>query len=161
MNVQALSGTQIPVVKGSTNVNIRPFNHDNPQFNVYVLNLPSITGPVPSERTWSKSWPHINALTLPHPKFTESLPVDVFPYRILGEKKKVKLVSQFHYLLYSDRVYSVKLYNVFWKLKKSLLLYRVDLRKYIPIKYDTSKIWAIYSASTLYTESITYGRIQI
>lgn len=92
ISVQALSGTQVPAVRGSTNVTVRPVGGENPQFNVDVLILPRITGPVPSERVWINAWPHINGLKLADPDYAQALPVDIllgadiFPYLLLGDK---------------------------------------------------------------------------
>jgi len=56
--VQALAVTQVPVVKGSTTINVRPVGLENPQFNVNALILPRITGPIPSERVFTEHWSH-------------------------------------------------------------------------------------------------------
>lgn len=55
--IQALLGMQVPVVRGSTNIKVHPVGQNNLQFNVDVLILWFITGPVPSERLWSKFGP--------------------------------------------------------------------------------------------------------
>ncbi|XP_008179517.1 uncharacterized protein LOC103308231 [Acyrthosiphon pisum] len=92
--VQALSGTRVPVVKGSANIIIRPVDQEEPQFNVDVLILSRITGPVPSERVWSDNWPHIHGLQLADPEYSETLPIeillgaDVFPHLFLGDKRE-------------------------------------------------------------------------
>ncbi|CAI6343478.1 unnamed protein product [Macrosiphum euphorbiae] len=91
--VQALAGTQVPVVKGSTTINVRPVGLENPQFNVNALILPRITGPIPSERVFTEPWPHTVGLNLADPDYEKPLPVDillgadVFPQLILGDKR--------------------------------------------------------------------------
>ncbi|XP_008183847.1 uncharacterized protein LOC103309646 [Acyrthosiphon pisum] len=92
--VQALSGTRAPVVKGSANIIIRPVDQEKPQFNVDVLILSRITGPVLPERVWSDNWTHTHRLQLADPEYSETLPIDVllgadvFPYLFLGDKRK-------------------------------------------------------------------------
>jgi len=92
--VQALSGTQVPMVRGRANVNVHPVDCDNPHFNDDVLILQRITGSVPSERVWEQAWPHTGGLKLADPEYAQALPIDlflgadVFPYLILGDKKK-------------------------------------------------------------------------
>jgi len=92
--IQALSGAQVLSVKGTANINIRPVDQENLKFNVDVLILSRITGPVPSERVWVEDWPHIQGLQLADPQFFETLPIDVllgadvFPHLLLGDKKE-------------------------------------------------------------------------
>ncbi|XP_008183743.1 uncharacterized protein LOC103309618 [Acyrthosiphon pisum] len=91
--VQALAGTQVPVVKGSTTINVRPVGLENPQFNINALILPRITGPIPSERVFTEHWSHTVGLNLADPDYDKPLPVDillgadVFPQLILGDKR--------------------------------------------------------------------------
>lgn len=93
VTVQALSGTPVPVVRGSTNITLRPVHHDSPKLAVNVLILPRITGPIPTNRIQVSPWPHIEGLKLADPEYYEPLPVDlllgadVFPYVVSGEKK--------------------------------------------------------------------------
>lgn len=94
VTVQALSGTPVPVVRGSTTITIRPVHHDSPKLAVNVLILPRITGPIPTNRIQVSPWPHIEGLKLADPEYYEPLPVDlllgadVFPYVVSGEKKE-------------------------------------------------------------------------
>ncbi|CAI6373892.1 unnamed protein product [Macrosiphum euphorbiae] len=94
VTVQALSGTQVPVVRGSTTITVRPVRHDSPKLEVNVLILPRITGPIPTNRIQISPWPHIEGLNLADPEYYEPLPVDlllgadVFPYVVSGEKKE-------------------------------------------------------------------------
>ncbi|XP_050444020.1 uncharacterized protein LOC126847685 [Adelges cooleyi] len=94
VTVQALSGAEVPAVRGRANVEVRPVDQQSPMFSIDVLILTRITGPVPSKRVWNHSWPHIKGLKLADPSFAEALPVDVllgadvFPQLLLGDKEE-------------------------------------------------------------------------
>ncbi|XP_050520046.1 uncharacterized protein LOC126893679 [Daktulosphaira vitifoliae] len=96
ITVQGLSGLQVPVVKGSVNIDICPVGLSEPKLNIDALILNRITGPLPSERVWNDNWSHLNYLTLADPDYAKSLPVDillgadVFPQLLTGQKKEGK-----------------------------------------------------------------------
>jgi len=84
----------VPSIKGTANINILPVNQENSTFNLDILILSRITGPVPSERAWVGDLPYIQELHLADPQFFETLPIeillgaDVFQHLFLGDKKE-------------------------------------------------------------------------
>jgi len=57
--IQALAGTQVPAVRGKTNVVVCPVGCDEPRFTLDVLILTRITGSLPSNRIQVESCPHL------------------------------------------------------------------------------------------------------